>query len=84
MKERLTVQFLTTFFPKRGDPLAWLDKPVPDDILGELYQLVKWGPTNSRERGAGSFPSSACSREARNDYWSRLAPGNVEKRMASP
>lgn len=25
---------------------AWLDKPVSDDVLKELYETLKWGPTS--------------------------------------
>ena len=23
---------------------AWLDKPVSDDVLHQLYEVAKWGP----------------------------------------
>jgi 3-hydroxypropanoate dehydrogenase len=26
---------------------GWLDKPVADDLLGELHDLMKWGPTSA-------------------------------------
>jgi 3-hydroxypropanoate dehydrogenase len=26
---------------------VWLDKPVPDALLHELYELLKWGPTSA-------------------------------------
>ncbi|WP_126444818.1 malonic semialdehyde reductase [Sulfuricystis multivorans] len=26
---------------------AWLDKPVPDSLLVELHELMKWGPTSA-------------------------------------
>lgn len=26
---------------------AWLDKPVPDELLQRLYDLMKWGPTSA-------------------------------------
>jgi|YNPNPStandDraft_1061719.scaffolds.fasta_scaffold23506_2 3-hydroxypropanoate dehydrogenase len=26
---------------------AWLDKPVPDSLLVELHDLMKWGPTSA-------------------------------------
>ena len=26
---------------------AWLPKPVPDDLLRRLYDLLKWGPTSA-------------------------------------
>lgn len=42
---------------------AWLDKPVPDCLLRELYALMKWGPTS-----ANSSPARIlflCSAEAK-------------------
>jgi len=26
---------------------GWLDRPVPDDVLRQLYELMKWGPTSA-------------------------------------
>jgi len=26
---------------------AWLPKPVPDDLLRQLYETLKWGPTSA-------------------------------------
>ena len=26
---------------------AWLDRPVEDDLLNQLYDLMKWGPTSA-------------------------------------
>ena len=26
---------------------GWLDRPVPDDVLRQLYELTKWGPTSA-------------------------------------
>jgi len=26
---------------------AWLDRPVPDSLLAELHDLMKWGPTSA-------------------------------------
>jgi len=26
---------------------GWLDTPVPDDVLRQLYDLMKWGPTSA-------------------------------------
>jgi 3-hydroxypropanoate dehydrogenase len=26
---------------------AWLDKPVSDETLSELYNALKWGPTSA-------------------------------------
>ncbi|MBN8133985.1 hypothetical protein J0J29_23315, partial [Vibrio vulnificus] len=26
---------------------AWPDRPVPDELLHRLYDLMKWGPTSA-------------------------------------
>jgi 3-hydroxypropanoate dehydrogenase len=26
---------------------AWLDKPVADDTVRQIYELMKWGPTSA-------------------------------------
>lgn len=61
---------------------AWLDKPVTDDALRQLYDLMKWGPTS-----ANSSPARFVflrSREAKERLRPALAPANVEKVMTAP
>lgn len=61
---------------------AWLDKPVSDQTLHELYDLVKWGPTS-----ANSSPARFIflrSPEAKERLRAALAPGNVQKVMTAP
>jgi len=61
---------------------AWLDRPVTDETLRELYDLLKWGPTS-----ANSSPARFLfirSREAKERLRPTLAPGNVEKTMSAP
>jgi 3-hydroxypropanoate dehydrogenase len=61
---------------------AWLDKPVADDTLRQLYDLMKWGPT-SANASPGRFVFLR-SREAKERLRPALAPGNVEKTMQAP
>ena len=61
---------------------AWLDKPVTDDTLRQLYDLMKWGPT-SANGSPGRFVFLR-SQEAKERLRPMLAPGNVEKTMAAP
>lgn len=61
---------------------AWLDRPVPDDLLRQLYELAKWGPT-SANANPGRFVFVR-SREAKERLRPALAPGNVEKTMKAP
>lgn len=60
----------------------WLDKPVSDDILRQLYELIKWGPTS-----ANCCPARILflrTPEAKQRLLPALAPGNVEKTMSAP
>jgi 3-hydroxypropanoate dehydrogenase len=61
---------------------AWLDKPVSDDQLRDLYDTMKWGPTS-----ANASPARFVfirSKQAKERLRPTLAPGNVEKTMAAP
>jgi len=60
----------------------WLDTPVSDAVLRQLYDLAKMGPTS-----ANCQPMRLVfvkSREAKERLKPYLAPGNVEKTMAAP
>jgi 3-hydroxypropanoate dehydrogenase len=60
----------------------WLDKPVSDDTLRELYDLLKWAPTS-----ANANPTRFVflrSKAAKERLRPALAPGNVDKTMAAP
>jgi nitroreductase len=61
---------------------AWLDRPVEDAKLVELYDLLKWGPTS-----ANSLPLRIVflkSREVKEKLRPALSSGNVAKTMAAP
>lgn len=61
---------------------AWLARPVTDDVLRRIYDLMKWGPTS-----ANASPARFVfirSREAKERLRPSLAPGNVEKTMSAP
>ena len=61
---------------------AWLPKPVPDELLRQLYDTLKWGPTSANSSPARFlFIRSAAEKERLRPS---LAPGNVEKTMAAP
>ncbi|HJX93017.1 MAG TPA: malonic semialdehyde reductase [Pyrinomonadaceae bacterium] len=61
---------------------AWLDKPVTDETLRQLFELMKWGPTSANSNPARFV--FVRSREAKERLRPILAPGNVEKTMAAP
>jgi len=61
---------------------GWLDRPVTEETLRELYHLLKWGPTS-----ANSSPARFLfirSPEAKERLRPALSPGNVDKTMAAP
>ena len=61
---------------------AWLDKPVPDDLLRQVYDLAKMGPTS-----ANMCPMRLVfvrSSAAKEKLKPPLDPGNVAKTMAAP
>src|ERR1700736_5629960 len=61
---------------------AWLDKPVSDETLREIYNALKWGPTSANASPARFvFIRTAKNKERLRPS---LAPGNVEKTMAAP
>ena len=61
---------------------AFLDRPVPDQLLVEALDLAKMGPTS-----ANQSPMRVVflrSQEAKERLRPALSPGNVEKTMAAP
>jgi len=60
----------------------WEPRPVPDETLRNLYEIVKWGPT-SANAGPARF-AFLRSRESKERLRPALAPLNVEKTMTAP
>src|SRR6266446_734795 len=61
---------------------AWLERPVTDDQLRRIYDLMKWGPTS-----ANSSPARIVflrSRAAKERLAPALAPQNVDKTLQAP
>lgn len=61
---------------------AWLDKPIAENTLHQLYDVLKWGPTS-----ANSCPSRFIflrSSKSKERLRSALSPGNVDKTMTAP
>ncbi len=82
MHETLNGDALDQLFRKARSYGAWLDKPVSDDALRHLYDLMKWGPTS-----ANTCPARIVflrSRESKERLKPALALGNVEKTMTAP
>jgi 3-hydroxypropanoate dehydrogenase len=61
---------------------GWLDKPVPDSMLRELFDVVKFGPTSMNTQPMRLlFLRTAAARERLRPH---LAPSNIDKTMAAP
>jgi 3-hydroxypropanoate dehydrogenase len=73
---------LDLLFRKARTYSTWLDRPVSDDTLRQLYDLLKWAPTS-----ANSNPARFVflrSPEAKERLRPALAPLNVQKVMTAP
>jgi 3-hydroxypropanoate dehydrogenase len=75
--EALDVQFVTARTHR-----AWLDRPVSDDSLHKLYDLLKMGPT-STNCCPGRFVFVR-SNEAKERLAPALNPANVDRTMSAP
>jgi 3-hydroxypropanoate dehydrogenase len=82
MNETLNDAALDQIFRQARTFSSWLDRPVGDDLLRRLYDLLKWGPTSSNTCPARLvFIRSA---EGKERLKPCLSPGNVEKTMKAP
>ncbi|SRR5579871_397717 len=82
MHTPLLADALNTLFRDARTHRAWLDKPVSDDLLHELYDLFKLGPTS-----ANCSPARVIfvkSDEARARLLPTLAGTNTDKVKAAP
>jgi len=69
-------------FTKARTHSDWLNQPVADDLLHQIYELMKWGPTS-----ANCSPARIVfvkSKEAKEKLLTCLSPGNVDKTKAAP
>ena len=61
---------------------GWQPKPVSDDQIKALYELMKWGPTTGNSQpGRLVFLRTQAAKERLKPH---LSPGNQEKSMAAP
>ena len=80
--DRVDDAVLDALFRKARTHTAWLPKPVPDELLREVYEIAKWGPTSANSCPARFvFLRTAAAKERLRPA---LAAGNVEKTMAAP
>ena len=73
---------LDTLFRDARTHNAFLDKPVPEALLRQVYDLAKWGPTSANSQPARYV--FLTSRHARERLRPALSPGNLDKTMAAP
>ena len=73
---------LDQIFREARTHIAWLGRPVSDELLRQAVELAKMGPTS-----ANCLPMRIVfvrSKEAKERLRPALAPGNVDKTMAAP
>jgi len=82
MSNALDATALDQLFRTARTHNAWQAKDVPDALLHQLYELLKWAPTSANCSPARFvFVKSP---EAKAKLKAALAPGNVEKTMTAP
>jgi 3-hydroxypropanoate dehydrogenase len=82
MSHKLDDQALDIIFRKARTHIFWQDKPVSDDVLRQVYDLMKWGPTS-----ANCSPARILflrTPEAKGRLRHALSPNNVDKTMQAP
>jgi 3-hydroxypropanoate dehydrogenase len=78
----LNDEALDVLFRQARSHNVWLDKPVSDHLLHQLYELVKYGPTS-----ANSCPARFIflrTPEAKQRLLPALSPTNADKTMKAP
>jgi 3-hydroxypropanoate dehydrogenase len=61
---------------------AWHDKPVSEQTLRQLYDVLKWAPTSANTNPARFV--FLRSKESKARLLPTLAPGNIDKTMSAP
>jgi 3-hydroxypropanoate dehydrogenase len=82
MSSELSDEALDQLFREARTHNGWLDRPVPDETLRRLYDLMKWGPTSANAGPARLvFVRTPAGKQK---LAPALAPGNVEKVLTAP
>lgn len=82
VRPALSVEALDVLFLSARTHRAWLDRPLSDDLLRKLYELLKMGPTSTN-----CCPCRFVfvrSKEAKERLAPALNPTNVERTMTAP
>lgn len=61
---------------------AWLNQPVSDDLLHQIYDLLKWAPTSAN--GSPARILFIKSKEQKAQLLTCMDPGNIEKTSQAP
>ena len=82
MAQAVDERALNSLFREARSFTKWQPRPVSDQTLHDLYELLKWGPT-SANAGPARF-AFLRSKESKERLRPALAPLNVEKTMTAP
>ena len=82
MERTMEDEALNQIFREARTHMAWLDKPVSDEMLAQLYELLKWGPTSAN--GSPARFVFLRTKEAKERLRPALSSGNIEKTMTAP
>src|SRR6188508_1350703 len=82
MGQRLDEAAFDTLFLEARTYAKWLPRPVTDDTLRDLYDVLKWAPTSANSQPARF--AFLRSKEAKERLRPALAPLNVDKTMTAP
>jgi len=82
MAQAVDERALNSLFREARSFAKWQPRPVSDQTLHDLYELLKWGPT-SANAGPARF-AFLRSKESKERLRPALAPLNVEKTMTAP
>lgn len=82
MTSRIDNKALAQLFTEARTVNAFLEKDVPDELIKELYELMKWAPTSMNcQPGRYTVVKTA---EAKLKLSKALAPGNQQKSLTAP
>jgi 3-hydroxypropanoate dehydrogenase len=82
MGQRVDDTALNALFLEARTHTKWAPRPVTDETLRELYELLKWAPTSAN--AAPARFAFLRSKEAKERLRPALAPLNVQKTMTAP
>jgi len=82
MGQKVDDSALDTLFREARSHSKWQKKPIPDEALRDLYELLKWAPTSANAEPARF--AFLRSKESKERLRPALAPLNVDKTMSAP